>query len=318
MVVFQDYLEMAMIETLNEYITMFNAATNNCLILRSGSNHGDFVEESFVEAMPDMIKYRDPRTDTALSDVTFAMDKNRHVKVGRTAGPVKYDLTQFNWINKDPSAAGIIIGRNFAEEKFRKYFDLMISILRAAMSNDAADIQTDVSGSGTPNLTYGNMNTAMSKFGDAYRNISTWIMHSKPMFDLWGTNLANTNQLFSYAGVIVNVDPFGNTMIMSDSPSLINVTPTPDEYHCLGLTPGSIIFEENNDFEQDMESIIGRTNLGKRWQSEWSFNAMVKGYRWDSTNGGASPNDAALVLSTNWDNIVNTHKSLPGIDLVVQ
>jgi hypothetical protein len=300
-------------------VAKFNAATNNALILRPGSNHGDYVENSFYAEMPDMIKHRNPRADAALSDVTFTMERERTVKVGRTAGPVKWDDTQLAWIKRSPDEAGTVIGFNFAEQKFRKYFDLMISILVAAMSNDAASLRTDVTAAVgvAANFNLANMNTAMSKFGEAYTKLGVWLVHSKPMFDLFGANLTNTANLFEFAGVRITTDHLGKPLIMSDSPSLVNTVPNPDQYRCLCLTPGSIIFEENNDYKSEYEKILGRTNLGNRWQAEWSFNASVKGYSWDAANGGTSPNDAALVVATNWDNVTNTHKNLPGVELLV-
>lgn len=316
MVVFRKWLQTTYIKVLNEQYSAFNEAVNNCLVLRNGNNHGDFEESDFYQPMPNMIRHRNPRDNNSLSDITFTMDKDRHVKVGRGGGPVVYDYTQFDWINR-PDEAGMVIGKNFAKQKFRQEFDLMISIALAALSNHTSDIETDVTGLSQKNLSLAHMNTALSKFGDAYQQINTWFCNSKTMFDLWGQNIANAANLFDYSGVIVKRDPFGNTMIMTDTPSLVEAG-TPNEYYCLGLTPGAVILEQNDDYRDASEEILGKTNIGVRWQGEWSFNVQVKGHRWDDQNGGACPNDAALLVNTNWDSLVNTHKELPGIILKVQ
>ena len=39
----------------------------------------------------------------------------------------------------------------------------------------------------------------------------------------------------------------------------------------------------------------------------------MKGYTWDKANGGKSPNDAALALSTNWDRTATSHKDTAGV-----
>lgn len=318
MVVFQEYKKMTMMEVLNIQVSAFNEAAKGCLILKTGNNDGDFTESSYLKAMPDMVHSRNPYIDQAVTPVTMAMDKDRSVKVARRGGPVKYDAVDFKWINRSPEDAGIHYGKNFAEQKFREYFDLAVAILKAAMSNDSALIGYDATLDTVKTLNYTALTKAAGKFGDAYTRIKAWLMHSKPVFDLWSSNLTNDSRLFNYGGVIVMSDPMGNPIIMSDTPSLVNTAPTPDTYNCLGLTEGAITFEENDDFTQAMQEVLLRENIGYLWQSEWSFNASVKGYRWDDVNGGKAPNDAALVLNTNWDKIaVNTHKDLPGVNLVV-
>lgn len=314
MIVFRKWLQKTYIKILNDQYMAFNQAVNNCLVLRNGNNHGDYEESDFFAPMPNMIKHRNPRTSASLPDITFSMDKDRNVKVARSVGPVVYDHTQFDWINR-PDIAGQIIGTNFAQQKFREEFDLSISVLIAALNNHTGDILTDITDDTVKTLNLGAMNTALSKFGDAYQQINTWFINSKPMFDLFAANIANAANLFEFAGVIVKRDAFGNTLIMTDTPSLVDTGESPTEYYCLGLTQGSVIIEQNDDYRDASEEIIGKTNLGVRWQGEYSFNMEVKGHRWDETNGGPAPNDAALVLNTNWDSLVNTHKELPGVIL---
>ena len=48
-------------------------------------------------------------------------------------------------------------------------------------------------------------------------------------------------------------------------------------------------------------------------KSEFSFNVGLKGYTWDKANGGKSPNDTALALSTNWDRVATSHKDTAGV-----
>lgn len=317
MVVFQKYFQTALNKILDLQYSAFNAAVNNALILRPGSNHGDFIEQSFVLPMDNLIHHRDPRADDSVTTIGFEMDKSRSVKTGRRIGPVEWSVTQFKWIQEDPKRAAVILAKNIAEQKFRKTFDLAVAVLAAAMGNNS-NIVHDITDSVTnKKLNYGDMTTALGLFGDAYQRINTWLMHSKPMFDLFGANLANEANLFSYNGVIVKRDPFGNPMIMTDTPSLKDTTPNPDEYINLGLTPGSVIIEENNDYTQEMVPVLGKTNIKYVWQGEYSVNVEVKNYSWDSTNGGKVPNDAALVLSTNWEVIDDTTvKVLPGVKLI--
>lgn len=165
-------------------------------------------------------------------------------------------------------------------------------------------------------MSFLNLNKGQAKFGDQASMISAWVMHSKAMFDLYGKNLTNSASLFTYGTVNVVRDPFGKLLIMTDSPALfldeaggVGV----DYYASLGLVPGGVVIDQNNDFTANEEAKNGDENIIRTYQAEWSYNVGIKGFAWDKTNGGKSPNDAALLTSTNWDKYATSHKDLAGV-----
>ena len=137
-------------------------------------------------------------------------------------------------------------------------------------------------------------------------------MHSAPMHALYGNNLANGERLFTYGTVNVMRDPFGKLLVMTDCPNLVTVG-TPSVYHILGLVPGAVMIDQNNDFTANEESKNGDENIIRTYQAEWSYNVGVKGFSWDKGNGGKSPTDAALFTSTNWDKYATDNKDLAGV-----
>ena len=161
-------------------------------------------------------------------------------------------------------------------------------------------------------LSFGNLNNGQAKFGDQASTISAWVMHSKPMFDLYGKNLSNAERLFNYGNINVMRDPFGKLLVMTDSQNLV-ITGTPNNYAVLGLVPGAVIIDQNNDYTANEEAKNGDENIIRTFQAEWSYNVGVRGFAWDKTNGGKSPNDAALLTSTNWDKYATSHKDLAGV-----
>ncbi len=201
-----------------------------------------------------------------------------------------------------------------------EYYNTGISVLYAAMRNDDDLIRTDVTGETSPadKANFSNLVAAQAKFGDASERITVWLSHSKPIFDLYQNAIANNEALFVYGNIKVMRDPLGKLLIMSDSPSLVDLT-VPEEpvYRMLGLTPGALILEQNDDFAQEVLPILGKENLTYAWQAEWSYNVMVKGYSWDMANGAKAPNNAALLSSANWDKWEPNHKNLPGVILEV-
>ena len=59
-------------------------------------------------------------------------------------------------------------------------------------------------------------------------------------------------------------------------------------------------------------------NMGTIWKGESSFTVGLKGYAWDVTNGGKSPNDAAIATGTNWDQFASDVKDTAGVLLISQ
>jgi hypothetical protein len=66
----------------------------------------------------------------------------------------------------------------------------------------------------------------------------------------------------------------------------------------------------------NVETRNGDENIRRTQQSEWTYNLSLKGYKWDETNGGASPSDAALGTGTNWDKQATDIKNTAGVKMV--
>ena len=58
---------------------------------------------------------------------------------------------------------------------------------------------------------------------------------------------------------------------------------------------------------------MGRENIVTRLQGEYAYNVGCKGVKWDVTNGGVNPSDAAVGTSTNWDSVMDDVKDLGGV-----
>lgn len=324
MVVYQEQVMTTMIEILQTQTVLFNAAVGNALILRAGNHRGDFTQMSFFKSMGNMIRRRNPYSQASIATMTFEMDEKVSVKVGSGTPLVQWSVTQFKWINLDPALAGTIAGKNLAFQMFQEYFNLALLVVYAALRNEGSDVRTDLTlASGTPGdankASHRALTAVQAKFGDASQNIKLWVTHSKPVFDLYDVALVNSNELFKYENIRVVADPLGKPIVISDSPSLVDTVTVPSipKYRMLGLTEGAVIIEQNDDFTQQDLPVLGLENIAHEWQAEWSFNLMVKGYSWDMANGGKAPNNAALVVSANWDRHEDNLKLLPGVILEV-
>ena len=184
-----------------------------------------------------------------------------------------------------------------------------IGVCVSAIGQVAAVVNSDAANF----LSLRSLNTTAAKFGDRASDIKVHILHSTPMHDLFDNALANAERLFTHASVNVMEDGFGRRFIMTDSPSLVDLTPTPDNYRTLSLAQGAIMIQRNNDFLDNIETSNGDESLQRTYQAQWSYNVAIRGFAWDKTNGGKSPSDAELLTATNWDQTATDIKDLAGV-----
>jgi hypothetical protein len=316
--VFTQFAQSAMTEVQDQQIQLFNAASRGALVLRSASNLGDYSEESMWAKISGLVRRRNAYGSGAVSEKNLTMLLDRSVKIAAGTPPVRIDPGMLKWIQKSPEEAGVVIGRQLAEDALADKVNTAMLIGRVAIGAVAA-LVNDVSGGsgGAEKCTLANLNTTAAKFGDRAQDIAVWLMHSTPLFDLYGQALANSAQLFQFGNVQVREDGFGRAFVVTDSASL-RVAGSPVKFHTLGLTPGAIVIEDNGDFTDNVQTDNGDENITRTYQSEWTYQAAINGYAWDKTAGGHSPNDAAIGAAANWDKYATSNKDTAGVVLISQ
>lgn len=313
MQVFDDFLYGTMNEVLMQQTEAFNAASNNCIILRQKDNTGDFRKEAGYSLIASLMRRRDVYASGAVSPVAISQFTEAAVKIAGAAGPVAFNPSQFTWINKSPDEAGIVIGKQVAKGLFADYLNTAIKAVRAAIVNVGATTNYTVLSQGT--LTLAAMNEGARLFGDSAQDIRCWVMHSSPLHDLYALALTNTATLFTFGTVQVREDGFGRRFVVTDSPSLYGAVSSPDvtDYYTLGLTENAVTVDDNGDWFANTETSNGDENIARTWQAEYTFQLGLKGYTWDMTNGGKSPTDAEIATGSNWDKTATSIKSTAGV-----
>ena len=311
--VYSEYAYSSMTEVLRQRIDLFNAATGGAITLRSAAHQGDFSDVAFFAKISGLVRRRNSYGSGSVAEKNLAHLVDTMVKVAAGTPPVRLDPGQFKWIQQNPEVAGAALGQQLAVDTMADMLNVGLGASYAALSAQT-DVVYDATGNTSPEntLSFGNLNNGQAKFGDQASTISAWVMHSKPMFDLYGKNLTNSASLFTYGNINVMRDPFGKLLVMTDSQNLV-IAGAPNNYAVLGLVPGAVIIDQNNDFTANEEAKNGGENIIRTYQAEWSYNVGVKGFAWDKANGGKSPNDAALLTSTNWDRYATSHKDLAGV-----
>jgi len=307
--VFSEYTYDAMTEVIAQQIELFNTASRNTMVLSTQAHQGDYSDRAFWKKVSGLVRRRNAYGSGTVTAKNMEHLTDTMVKVAGGTPPINLDPGQFRWIQVNPEEAGAALGQQLAQDMLADMLNTGVITTYAALSQ-VAGVVYDHTSTGT--LTSRALNTGAGKFGDRQSEIVAWVVHSKPITDFYDNALANAERLFTYGTVNVVSDAFGRVFVVTDSPGLITAG-SPDVYHNLGLVPGAVMVDQNDDFDDNYETSNGDENIQRTYQAEWSYNLGIKGFAWDETNGGKSPTDAALATATNWDQYATSIKDLAGV-----
>ncbi|PBJ02098.1 major capsid protein [Pseudomonas sp. ACN5] len=312
MQVFNDFIMPATLETLDQMTAAFNAASNGAIVISAEGFTGDFLQESFFQNLGAAQRRVDRyAANGAVSPTDLTELKNSSVKVAGGFGPLRYEPAQMTWLQR-PTVQGIeVASRAFAEVLLKDQLNTAIAALVAAITAQAG-VTNDVSA--TAGITQAALNNAHAKFGDASQNLVAQVMQGTTWHKLVGQAIANSTNLF-VAGNVRVVDILGKVTVVTDAPSLMQAG-TPNKEIILSLVPGAALVHDSRDQVSNVETTNGKGRIETTIQTDYSFGLGLKGYTWDTTNGGASPTDAELATGTNWDKTAASIKHTAGVALI--
>ena len=324
--VFQEEAYGSMVETLNVNIALFNEATMGGLQLAGADHSGDFNTTTFWKRTPGLIRARDPYTkDGSIPTKELQMGTIVSVRYASGTPELRMDQAWMNWIGKDPVEAGVVFGTQLAEQRLEDQLNVAMGAFLGAIKNEGSMVY-DHSGA-TENggkACLEAMLRGAAKFGDQASDVMCWVMHSKSSVDIYSQAIANAQNLFKFGNVIIQTDAQGRPIIISDAAPLYIVGAdategtADDRYHLCGLTSGAVVLETNADFNQNTDTRNGNENIKSTYQAEWSEQIGVKGFTWDTTNGGKNPTRLKLSTGTNWDKVAASKKDLAGCVVVTK
>ena len=313
MQVFSDFVYSSATETVRQQIDLFNAASQNTIVLRTGANVGDYANQISYQLINGLVRRRNAYGSGSISNVPLKQHTHIGVKVAGGTVEVLFEPQQFTWIQRNPEESGVVIGEQLARGMLQDQVNTAILSLKAAFNNNAA-VKHDAT-AGKLNLKA--LTRAAGLFGDRMGDIRAWVIHSKPMTDLFENALTNSEDLFRFETVRIVQDGFGRVFVMTDAPPLYDDNSTSstgdDTYFTLGLATTAAEIEDNADLYTHLEERNGEENIIRSWQAEWTYNLGLKGYAWDKTNGGNSPSDTALGTGSNWDQLAADIKDTAGV-----
>jgi hypothetical protein len=311
MKVFNRELQTATIETLVQMVDKFNAASAGSIVLTAEGFEGDYRYEAFWASIH-AAKRRVDRyaTNATASSTSLAQLQSVGVKVAGGFGPILFEPGQLTWINKSPAEAIEVISRNMAEAIVQDQLNTAIAALVAAIEAGTTNTVYDTN---TGPITYADINNAHALFGDQSSLIIADVMDGTAYHKLIGLNLANAQTLFDYRGVQV-VELLGKRIVVTDAPALREAPSTAtNDAKVLGLVSGAATIYDGSDLITNIETKNGKERIETTMQADYTFGVALKGYAWDTANGGKSPTDAELATGSNWDKVATSWKSTAGV-----
>ncbi len=316
--VYSEYAYETRTEVLDQQIALFNQAAAGTITLQGAAHQGDFSDEIlFAKISGGTVKRRNAYSQASISQKKLTQLVDTSIKIAAGTFEIELNPSQWKWIQMNPETAGAAMGRQLAVDTMADMLNTAISATVAAYRGQA-EIVNDVSGATAPadEPSFQNLIGTAGKLGDRQNSLNAWVMHSNTMTKLYLQQFNNAERLFKFGDIMVMRDPFGRLLIQTDAPGLVGTATDAGKYFTLGLQPGAIYVGANNDFTDNWETKNGQENIQRTYQAEWSYNLGIDGFSWDKENGGKSPTDAALFVSTNWDRYATSHKDLGGVLMI--
>ena len=322
-IIYPDLVHMGMVETLQQNTEAFNGASLNTIRLVTNALLGDFAQESFFKTISGLVRRRNVASGSpgneAVTPKEMAVDEFISVKLNRGIGPVDQTLDSFRKLgmNADLEVISFLLGEQVAKEVQVDALDTGLLAVQGALLNQA-NLNIDIGGSVSPQrtITTNDLVDTLAQFGDKASEIKMWVMHSKVFFDLVKSQItANIDGVSNFAVAQATPITLNRPVLVTDSASLVT-TSSPNElsqYVTLGLVENGVVLQESEETYITADQITGNENIVARMQGEYAYNLGLKGFKWDTSNGGVNPADAALGTGSNWDKAATADKDLAGV-----
>lgn len=314
-IIYQNYLQSRISELLSQNGQVFGAATRGAIRLMTAAQRGDYEQQSFFSNVSGLITRRDNTSTATVTDLPLLMNELISVKLSRKIGPVAQTRDAFKKLTGRFSSAEFtdIIAEQAANAMQIEMLNTAVAGTVAALKNQAASYYTEGSLGTISTQTLVN---AMAKMGDRSSRIVAWVMHSKVFFNLLLNQIAaNITGISNFNISEANAASLGKPIIVTDSASLTANLNSPDitNYYTLGLVENGVVVENSEEEEVVVQDVTGGETLSVRIQGEFAYNLGVRGFKWDTSNGGINPTASALTTGSNWDLAYSDVKERAGV-----
>jgi len=319
LIIDQELLRLGIVETLEQNVDGFNAASNGTIILGSQALENDFADESFIKAIAaaSLVQHRDYAATGAITPTKLVEDAINTVKLSRRYGPFSTTYDAWNRSNRTVATFSLALGQQLGVAIAA---DMLNSTLIAGVA--AIEATQSILGTGVAQFDYSNIVDGLATFGDKAGGIEMLVMHSNTYFATVDKGLS-MNALENVGGMTIREGgaySLGLPVLVTDSAALVSDAAgggsSGDSYIVLGLSGGALKAIESDETIMKSEDNLGNANLELIMQGEGSYNVGVKGCKFGT--GNANPDAATLGTTANWSYLFSDVKSGAGFALEIQ
>ena len=313
-VVRNELFETLFVETLTQNVDILNQDGNGVIQLVTNEREGDYDKTRFFDRPSGGVSRRDTTdTSTSLTPSALTQDEVIGVKLNRKYGPFEQTRDAFKKIGGTPEDLTMILAPNMAEEAMKGMVNDAVAALVAALRNNSGVVYDYAATGANATIDHTALIRGRALFGDAFGRIRGWGMNGAAFHKLVEAQLSvasgNVGDFAVYEG---QAGTLGLPAFVSDAPAFAT-SGTPGEYHILGLVPNAAVLTVSEAPYMATDETILKENILYAFQGEYAFNLELKGYQWDTANGGTNPAAAALATGSNWDKVVANDKDTAGI-----
>jgi len=312
LVIRDEYFEAGFIEGVAQNTDAFNEASRGAIRLINDPQVGYYSKERFWDTMSTVVTRRDLTSTSAATGVAATQDEVVGVKVYRKAVP-QFTVGALRTIGQSAEEFSQELGIHVSQWMLKDQLNAGLNSVEAALSAETGTLVYDYTGTG--DLAFAALVDGLQKMGDAAGNVVCWVAHSKPFYDLLGDGVTNYKVENVAGGLILGGEPsmvgVGRPFVITDSAALY-LDATTDNYYTLGLVPGAVTIV-NSEPVSVTSYYVDQENVTLRVHMEWAYTITVKGYEWDTSNGGSNPTDATLATASNWDAVVADKRDKAGV-----
>jgi hypothetical protein len=315
--IYQEYLKTRAAEVLQQNADLFNGAVNNAIVLQTVEKPGDYEYESFFKEISGLVSRRDNTSTSSATKLSMLQDEFVRVKLSRKIGPVDTARDAFRkWMGRysETEFSGILGGQIANAQQVDMANTALLAVRAALVAADGGAMLFNTTSPST--LKTSDLINGLSKMGDRADRIVAWVMHSKPYYDLVQSQV--TDKITGIANFNVQTGTpitLNRPVFVTDSDSLkvTSGSPAVTNYYTLGLTANGVLCEVTETSDIVVDDVTGNEVLMTRLQGEFAYNLGVKGFKYDTANGGVNPNATAIGTGSNWDKASSENKSLAGV-----
>lgn len=324
--IYQDQFYGGFNEVLAQNSDAFNERSANAIRLFTSVARGYYSEEAFFETISGLVSRRDITSTSDVDNVNLAADSMIAPKLFSGTPKVWNTLSSLQ-------TAGIInvpdedvrLGAWFfrvGEQVAKAMLDDMLNrslTCAVATTGKSANTYVDITGASTKTLNYQTgLIATLAKFGDRGQDIVAWVMHSKPFYDLMGSNIGVAADRVAGATIYEGTaGTMGRPVIVTDSASLVVADGGGtgiNSYYTFGLREGAldVRLSELPVFATGLDPDY-KAGIAQYYRSDWAYNVRVLGYSMTANN--TNPTDAQLANGGNWTQAFTSPKWTAGIRL---